>query len=147
VAYVVFRIVISFDTGWLAWDAGGPYAAGGAIVAAGLYELTPLKRRSLRRCRSPHEEATPFQTGVGHGLDCLGCSGGLMVVLFAVGVMSLAWMGVVAAAIFAEKVLPQGPRLSRGVAVALLGVWVAISPGSVPGLTEPSGSPTMEMQS
>ena len=149
VAYVVFRTVISFDTGWLAWDAGGPYAAGGAIVAAGLYELTPLKRRSLRRCRSPHEEATPFQTGVGHGLDCLGCSGGLMVVLFAVGVMSLAWMGVVAAAIFAEKVLPQGPRLSRGVAVALvvLGVWVAISPGSVPGLTEPSGSPTMEMQS
>jgi predicted metal-binding membrane protein len=149
VAYVVFRIVISFDTGWLAWDAGGPYAAGGAIVAAGLYELTPLKRRSLRRCRSPHEEATPFQTGVGHGLDCLGCSGGLMVVLFAVGVMSLAWMGVVAAAIFAEKVLPQGPRLSRGVAVALvvLGVWVAMSPGSVPGLTEPSGSPTMEMQS
>ncbi|HVD24554.1 MAG TPA: DUF2182 domain-containing protein [Gaiellaceae bacterium] len=149
VAYVVFRTVISFDTGWLAWDAGGPYAAGGAIVAAGLYELTPLKRRSLRRCRSPHEEATPFQTGVGHGLDCLGCSGGLMVVLFAVGVMSLAWMGVVAAAIFAEKVLPQGPRLSRGVAVALvvLGVWVAMSPGSVPGLTEPSGSPTMEMQS
>jgi predicted metal-binding membrane protein len=149
VAYVVFRIVISFDTDWLAWDAGGPYVAGGAIVAAGLYELTPLKRRSLRRCRSPHEEAAPFQTGVDHGLDCLGCSGGLMVVLFALGVMSVVWMGVVAVAIFAEKVLPQGPRLSRGVAVALvvLGVWVAFSPGSVPGLTEPSGSPTMEMQS
>jgi predicted metal-binding membrane protein len=149
VAYVVFRIAISFDTGWLAWNAGGPYAAGGAILAAGLYELTPLKRRSLRRCRSPHEEATPFQTGVGHGLDCVGCSGGLMVVLFALGVMSLAWMGVVAAAIFAEKVLPQGPRLSRAVAVALvvLGICVAFSPGSVPGLTEPSGSPTMEMQS
>lgn len=149
VAYVVFRIVISFDTGWLAWDAGGPYVTAVAIVAAGLYELTPLKRRSLRRCRTPHEEATPFQTGIGHGLDCVGCSGGLMVVLFALGVMSLAWMGVVAAAIFAEKVLPQGPRFSRAVAVTLvvLGVWVAFSPASVPGLTEPSGRPTMEMQS
>jgi predicted metal-binding membrane protein len=148
-AYLVFRIVVSFDTGWLAWDAGGPYAAGGAIVAAGLYELTPLKRRSLRRCRSPHEEATPFQSGVAHGLDCVGCSGGLMVVLFALGVMSLVWMGIVATAIFAEKVLPQGPRLSRAVAVALVvvGIWVAFAPGSVPALTEPGGSPSMEMRS
>jgi predicted metal-binding membrane protein len=148
-AYLAFRLVTSFDTGWLAWDAGGPYAAGGAIVAAGLYELTPLKRRSLRRCRSPHEEATPFQCGVAHGVDCVGCSAGLMVVLFTLGVMSLVWMGVVAAAVFAEKVLPQGPRLSRAVAVALLvlGLWVAMSPGSVPGLTEPVGAPSMELQS
>jgi predicted metal-binding membrane protein len=148
-AYIVFRIVVSFDTGWLAWDAGGPYAAGGALLAAGLYELTPLKRRSLRRCRGPHEEATPFQTGVAHGMDCVGCSGGLMVVLFALGVMSLVWMVVAAAAIFAEKVLPQGQRLSRAVAVALvvLGIWVAMAPGSVPGLTDPGGAPSMEMQS
>src|SRR5947199_9629508 len=54
-AYGIFRLVTSFDIGWLAWDRGGPYAAGAAITAAGLYELTLLKRVSLRRCRStPH---------------------------------------------------------------------------------------------
>jgi predicted metal-binding membrane protein len=149
-AYAVFRMITSFDTGWLAWDAGGPYVAGGAIVAAGLYELTPLKRRSLRRCRNPHDGATPFGAGVAHGVDCVGCSGGLMIVLFALGVMNVLWMAVVAAAIFAEKVLPQGQRVSRGVAVALvvLGLGVAVAPSGVPGLTEPAdGSPSMEMSS
>jgi predicted metal-binding membrane protein len=149
-AYLVFRLVTSFDTGWLAWDAAGPYVAGGAIVAAGLYELTPMKQRSLRRCRNPHDGATPFGMGVAHGVDCVGCSGGLMIVLFALGVMSLFWMAVVAAAIFAEKVLPQGRPLSRGVAVALvvLGLGVAFAPTNVPGLTEPAGgSPPMEMSS
>jgi predicted metal-binding membrane protein len=71
-----------------------------------------------------------------------------MVVLFALGVMSLLWMAVVAAAIFAEKVLPGGVRLSRAVALALvvLGIWVLTAPGSVPGLKEPGGSPAMKMQ-
>jgi len=148
VAYVVFRLVTSFDTGWLAWDEGGPYAAGGLIVAAGIYELMPLKQRSLRRCRAAHHAEGAFRSGLTHGLDCVGCSGGLMLVLFAVGVMSLFWMAIVAAAIFAEKVLPRGPALSRFVALALviLGIWVAAAPGSVPGLTDPDGSPAMEME-
>jgi predicted metal-binding membrane protein len=148
-AYGVFRLVTSFDTGWLGWDAGGPYVAGGLVVAAGLYELTPLKQRSLRRCRGPEHEAGAFRTGLLHGIDCVGCSGGLMVALFALGVMSLFWMAVVAAAIFVEKVLPRGIRLSRAVAVGLvvLGIWVAASPGSVPGLTEPGASASMEMAS
>jgi predicted metal-binding membrane protein len=147
-AYGLYRLVTSFDTGWLAWDEAGPYVAGGLIVAAGLYELTPLKQRSLRRCRSSQHADGAFRTGLMHGLDCVGCSGGLMVVLFAVGVMSLFWMAVVAAAIFAEKVLPQGFRLSRAVAPALvvLGIWVALAPSSVPGLTEPDQAPTMEME-
>ena len=61
------------------------------------------------------------------------------VILFAVGVMSLLWMAVVAAVIFAEKVLPFGGRLSAPFAVALvaLGIWVAAAPGSIPGLTQP----------
>jgi predicted metal-binding membrane protein len=67
------------------------------------------------------------------------------------GVMSLFWMAVVAAAIFAEKVLPRGPRLTPAFALALvvLGIWVAVSPGSVPGLTQPGGGemPSMEMRS
>jgi predicted metal-binding membrane protein len=147
-AYGVFRLVSSFDIGWLAWDRVGPYAAGGVIVAAGLYELTPLKRVSLRRCRSaPHGNA--FQSGLTHGFACVGCSGALMAVLFVLGAMSLFWMAVVAVLIFAEKVLPRGPRLAPVFAMALvaLGIWVAMSPTSVPGLTEPGGSPAMEMGS
>jgi len=148
VAYALYRFVTSFDTGWLAWDQGGPYTAGGLIFAAGIYELLPLKQRSLRRCRVAHHSEGAFRSGLTHGLDCVGCSGGLMLVLFAVGVMSLFWMAIVAAAIFAEKVLPRGPALSRFVALALviLGIWVAAAPGSVPGLTDPDGSPAMEME-
>jgi predicted metal-binding membrane protein len=143
-AYGLYRLVTSFDTGWLAWDAAGPYVVGGVIVAAGLYELTPLKRRSLRRCRRLRDDAGALRSGLEHGVDCVGCSGGLMLVLFAVGVMSLFWMAVIAAVIFVEKVLPQGFALTRAVAVGLvvLGLSVAVAPASVPGLTEPG----MEME-
>ena len=115
----------------------GPYVAGAVIVAAGLYELTPLKRRSLHECRTPPGSGNGFRSGLANGLDCVGASGGLMAVLVALGVMSIFWMVVVAVAIFAEKVLPQGPRLPRLVAPALvaLGIWVAVSPASVPGLS------------
>lgn len=149
VAYGLFRLVTSFDTGWLAWSEGGPYVAGGVIAAAGIYELTPLKQLCLNRCRSHHAEGPAFRSGLANGLYCVGCSGGLMAVLFALGVMSLVWMVVVAAVIFAEKVLTLGLRLSRVVAIALLalGIWVAFSPSTVPGLTEPGMAPSMEMQS
>ena len=72
-----------------------------------------------------------------------------MAVLFVLGVMSLLWMAVVAVAIFAEKVLPLGRQLTLvlAVAVVVLGIWVAVSPANVPGLTEPGGSPSMEMGS
>jgi predicted metal-binding membrane protein len=148
-AYGVFRLVTSLDPGWLAWNRSGPYAAGAVVVAAGLYELTPLKRLSLRDCRSAPHGGNAFRTGLAHGLDCVGCSGALMAVLFVLGVMSLFWMAVVAVAIFAEKVLPHGPRLAPVFAVVLvvLGTWVAVSPASVPGLTEPGGSRSMEMGS
>ena len=148
-AYGVFRLLTSFDTGWLAWDAGGPYVAGSVLVAVGLYELTPLKQISLRRCRSPEHPTSAIGSGVDHGIDCVGCSGGLMIALFVLGVMSLLWMALVAAVIFVEKVLPHGPRLSRVFAVAFvaLGIWLAASPGSVPGLIQPDGSPSMEMTS
>jgi predicted metal-binding membrane protein len=148
-AYGVFRLVSSSDIGWLAWDRGGPYAAGGMIVAAGLYELTPLKWLSLRRCRREPHGGNAFRSGLAHGLDCVGCSGALMAVLFVLGAMSLFWMAVVAVAIFAEKVLPRGPRLAPVFAVALtaLRICVALSPANVPGLTEPADSPSMEMGS
>ncbi len=148
-AYGVFRLVTSLDLGWLAWNRGGPYATGAVVVAAGLYELTPLKRMSLRRCRSAPHGTNALRGGLAHGLDCVTCSGALMALLFVLGVMSLVWMAVVAVAIFVEKVLPRGPRLAPAFAVALvaLGIWVAVSPASVPGLTQPGGSPSMEMGS
>jgi predicted metal-binding membrane protein len=68
-----------------------------------------------------------------------------MVILFALGVMSLLWMAVVAAVIFAEKVLPYGLHLSRVFALAFIafGIWVAVAPSTVPGLTEPDKAADM----
>ena len=149
VAYGIYRAVIAAGTEWLAWDRAGPYVAGAALAAAGLYELTPLKDVCLRHCRSPlhfllHDwrkgRLGAFRMGAEHGAFCVGCCWGLMLALFALGVMSLFWMAVVAAVILAEKLAPAGDRLTRLFAVALiaLGVWVAAAPASVPGLVEPN---------
>ena len=143
-AYGLYRMVTAFDTGWLAWDRAGPYVVGGTIVAAGIYELTPLKELLLGRCRRI-DPAKPgaVRAGLCNGLECVGCCFGLMAVLFAVGVMSIFWMAVVAGVIFAQKVLPFGMRFPRAVGAALvaLGIWVAVSPASVPWLTEPDHAP------
>jgi predicted metal-binding membrane protein len=156
-AYGVYRAVVSAGTGWLAWDRAGPYVAGGALVAAGLYQLSALKDVCLRHCRSPlgfllrgrlDSPARALRLGVEHGGYCIGCCSGLMLALFALGVMSLFWMAVVAAAILVEKVAPYGERLVLPIAVALvaLGIWVAAAPASVPGLTQPDrAGPSMSM--
>jgi predicted metal-binding membrane protein len=147
-AYGLYRLIDHFGAGLLDWSRGGRFVAGGAIVAAGLYELTPLKTVCLRHCRTPMQfvmhgrregQLGAVRMGVVHGAYCVGCCLGLMVVLFALGVMSLTWMAVVAALIFAQKVLPAGERLTRAFAVAFAaaGIWVAAAPGSVPGLTLP----------
>ena len=146
-AYAVYRGIRASAPDFLAWDAHGPLVAGGALVAAGLYQLAPLKDACLRHCRSPLHMSRgrrgalgAVRTGGEHGVYCIGCCTGLMIVLFALGVMSLVWMAVVAAVILAEKTLPRGDTFARLAAVALvvLGVWVAASPASVPGLTEPA---------
>ncbi len=110
-------------------------AAGPLIAAAGLYGLTPLRRACLRHCRNPmaflvrHASLGPARTGVLHGAYCVGCCGGLMVVLFAVGMMSVFWMIVVAALIAAEKLAPFGERLVTPVSVALIatGSWLVLA--------------------
>ena len=106
-----------------------------------------FKRVCLRHCRSPLHvccslaagRAGAWRMGAEHGGFCVGCCWALMLVLFAVGVMSVFWMAVVAAVVFAEKVLPAGDRLTPLLAVALvaLGVWIAVAPGGVPHLTQP----------
>ena len=156
-AYGLFRAVDSIDRGMLAWDRAGPYVAGGAIFAAGLYQLTPAKDVCLAHCRTPlhfflhgwrEGRVGALRMGLGHGLYCIGCCWGLMVVLFSLGVMSLFWMAVIAGVIFAEKVFPYGMRLTKLVAVAFvaLGIWIAASPSSVPGLNEPGSGPSMSMK-
>jgi predicted metal-binding membrane protein len=156
--YGLYRLVTAFDTGFLDWDRAGPYVAGGAIAAAGLYELTPLKRVCLRHCRSPLHfllsgwrggRVGALRMGGEHGAYCVGCCWGLMVILFALGVMSLLWMAVVASLIFAQKVLPRGDRLVLPFAAAFVafGIWIAVVPEQVPGLTRPGHAPAMHMSS
>jgi len=151
-AYAADRLVVRLAGDALAWDRAGPYVAGAAVGAAGLYQLSPLKRACLRHCRTPLHlfvhgwrpgARGAVRLGVEHGGYCVGCCWGLMLALFAVGVMSLFWMAALALVIFAEKVLPTGERVAQGVAVGLvaLGLWIAVAPGSVPHLTDPAAPP------
>ena len=147
-AYALYRGIRASAPSFLAWDERGPWVAGGALVAAGLYQLTPLKAACLRHCRSPLHfllhgrpgRLGAVRMGIEHGGYCVGCCTGLMLALFALGVMSLFWMAVVAAAILVEKALPGGEAFARLLAVVLvaLGLWVAASPASVPGLKQPT---------
>jgi predicted metal-binding membrane protein len=157
IAYAIFRAVASAHIHALGWSAQGPYIAGGAIIVAGIYQLTPLKRVCLRHCRSPMHYVLggwrpgawgAVRMGAEHGGYCVGCCWGLMLILFALGVMSILWMLVVAGIIFAEKVLPVGEGLSRVLAIGFvaLGIWVAAAPASVPGLTEPGSQAMSSMK-
>jgi predicted metal-binding membrane protein len=154
VAYGVFALgkrVLGPD---LAWHSGGRWLAGGLLAAAALYELTPLKDACLGKCRSPfgflmgvwrdgvHGAA---EMGAKHGLWCLGCCWALMVALFALGVMSIVWMAVVAALITVEKVLPWrriAVWSTTGLLLALaIGVFAA--PDAIPGFVTPGGGAMM----
>jgi predicted metal-binding membrane protein len=154
IAYGAYRVLRWAVGGSLSWHGAGPWVAGAALLAAGLYQLTPLKRVCLRHCRGPMHfilhgwrpgRLGALRMGVEHGAFCVGCCWGLMIALFALGVMSLVWMVVVAAVIFAEKLLPAGEAVARTVAVGLVvaGIWIAAAPGSVPGLVQPD-SPAAE---
>jgi len=83
----------------------GSLAAGAVAIAAGAYEFTPLKRHFRRRCRAS------AGSGFGFGLDCVGSSIGLMLMLVALGVMSVAWMSVIAVLVVAQKLLPAKAAL------------------------------------
>ncbi len=135
----------------LAWDAGGPYAAGGVILAAAVYQLTPAKDVCLRKCRGPLDFVLGYwkpgyggalRMGVEHGAWCVGCCWALMAALFALGVMSVGWMAFVAALIAVEKLLPWKAIANHGVAILLaaLAVGVAVVPERVPGLTLPDSA-------
>jgi predicted metal-binding membrane protein len=148
--YVVIEGVRALNPGLLAWNELGPYVAGGVILGAALYQLTPLKDSCLRQCRSPgmllehwrRGRVAALRMGIEHGGFCVGCCWALMAALFALGVMSISWMFIVAALIAAEKLLPWKTIANRAIAVvlAVLAVAVAFTPEDLPPLTIP-GSP------
>jgi predicted metal-binding membrane protein len=113
------------------YESHGTVVAGALTVAAGVYELTPLKHRFRRRCREP------LRSGFEFGLYCVGSSIGLMVMLLALGVMSIAWMGVVAALVLVQKLVPPRALIDAPLALTIvaLGVLVIVAPSSIPGLT------------
>jgi predicted metal-binding membrane protein len=111
----------------------GTAIAGAMTVAAGLYEFTPLKRHFRRRCRES------VRTGFQFGLSCVGSSIGLMLMLLALGVMSVTWMSVIAVLIVGQKLLPPRAPIDVPLALAIvaLGTLVLLEPSAVPGLMQP----------
>ncbi|MGH7586961.1 MAG: DUF2182 domain-containing protein [Gemmatimonadota bacterium] len=118
--------------------------AGGLLIAAGVYQLVPLKHICLRKCRSPigflleHWRdgwLGAFTMGLNHGLYCAGCCWLLFVIIVPLGVMNLAAMGAIGVLIFAEKTLPWGDWIARvaGVGLIAYGGLVLVFPGALPG--------------
>jgi predicted metal-binding membrane protein len=111
----------------------GSAGAGALVIAAGVYELTPLKRACRRRCRQSGHSGLQF------GLCCVGSSIGLMLVLLALGLMSVTWMTVITALVLVQKLLPARAAVDVPVAVAIVGfgVLIIIAPSSIPALMPP----------
>jgi predicted metal-binding membrane protein len=107
--------------------------AGALAIAAGVYELTPMKREFRRRCRAS------VRSGLEFGLYCVGSSIGLMVLLLALGAMSVTWMAAVAVVALAQKLLPPSAVVDVPLASAIvaLGIVAVIAPSAIPGLTPP----------
>jgi predicted metal-binding membrane protein len=132
----------------LSWDRGGRWAAGITVILAGVYELTPLKDVCLGKCRSPLGSLLvswrggrlgALQMGMKNGVWCVGCCWALMVSLFALGVMSIVWMSVVAGLIAGEKLIPWRRVATYGTTsiLVVLGTLLLIAPGAIPGLSTP----------
>jgi predicted metal-binding membrane protein len=153
-AYALARVGGALFGDVLTWDNSGRWIAGGTLIVAALYELTPLKDVCLGKCRSPlgfllgawrDGRTGALEMGAKNGAWCVGCCWALMASLFALGVMSIPWMAFVAALIAVEKVLPWRRVATYGTAAVLLalGVLVLAAPDAVPGLTIPGGGSTM----
>jgi predicted metal-binding membrane protein len=151
VAYVLFQLARSLDVDALSWSRGGRYAAAGVITVAAVYQLTPVKDVCLGKCRSPLAFAVgswrPGRVGaawmgIEHGAWCVGCCWALMATLFALGLMSVMWMVVIAAVIATEKLSPwkRGAYLGVALLLIVLALAVALVPERVPGLTIPASA-------
>jgi predicted metal-binding membrane protein len=142
----------------LAWGNAGRWLAGATVVVASVYELTPLKDVCLGKCRSPlgfllgswrDGLRGGLRMGAKNGAWCVGCCWALMASLFALGVMSIIWMALVAGLIAIEKTLPWRRVATYGTAAILLvlGVLILTAPHTVPWLTVPGEQPMQMMTS
>ncbi len=104
---------------WLVYQPPGAAVSGALLAGAGLYELTPLKHECRRRCRDR------VRSGAQFGVLCFGSSIGLMLVLVAVNVMSLALMVAIAAVVLAQKLFPPRPAVDLSLALAIVAVGIA----------------------
>lgn len=113
------------------WALANSVLAGVVLLAAGIYQWTPLKTACLRHCRSPLDfilfrwregRIAAYSSGAGHGLFCLGCCWMLMALLFVGGIMSVVWIGAIALLVLVEKTLPWGEHTSR-LAGGALAAW------------------------
>ena len=149
--YGLFELGTSLFGGALAWSRGGRWLAAGVLALAAVYELTPLKDVCLAKCRSPlgfllgtwrDGSLGALQMGCRHAAWCLGCCWALMAALFALGVMSITWMVLIAALIALEKTLPWRRAVTWGTAAILLTLAIAVlaAPGSIPGFVVPGAS-------
>jgi predicted metal-binding membrane protein len=156
VAFLVALGTVRAADGALRWDNAGQAIAGVTLLVAAGYELTPLKDVCLGKCRSPLGTllgswrggwAGAFRMGLGNGAWCVGCCWALMASLFALGVMSVTWMAVVAGLIAVEKTIPWRRAATYGTTMILvvLGVLMLTAPDALPGLTVPGQSPMPSM--
>jgi predicted metal-binding membrane protein len=113
----------------------GALVGGGILVAAGIFQLTPIKSACLRKCRTPigflltdwrAGRRGAFQMGLKHGYYCIGCCWPLMIVLFVGGVMSLMTITILSGIVALEKLAPRGEQIARLVGGLLIawGLWL-----------------------
>lgn len=151
VAYGLFALGRELFARDLAWHSDGRWLSAGVLALAALYQLTALKGACLAKCRRPlfvlrqswrEGGLGAVAMGVRTGGWCVGCSWALMTALFALGVMSLTWMTLVAALVALEKIgpSPRAARLATAAVLAALTFGVLAAPHDVPGLVVP-GSP------
>jgi len=155
-AFGVIELVNALAGDVLAWDRAGRWVAGTTLIVAAVYELTPLKDVCLGKCRSPlglllgswrDGAAGALRMGAKNGAWCVGCCWALMASLFALGVMSIVWMAVVAGVIAVEKTLPWRRVATYGTTALLLvlGVLLFVAPDAIPALTVPGSATMTEM--
>jgi predicted metal-binding membrane protein len=110
-------------------ESAPAWAVATVLAAAGIYQLTPLKRACLRRCRSPVDLLVRFwkpgwrgalRVGVAHGASCVGCCWALMAVLVGAGAMGLEWAAAISLAVVVEKVVPRGETVAKVLGIALI---------------------------
>lgn len=158
VAFAIAASLNSIADDVFGWDRAGRWTAGGTLVVAALYELTPLKDACLGKCRSPlgfllgswrDGPAGALRMGAKNGAWCVGCCWALMAALFALGIMSIVWMAVIAGLIAFERTIPWRRVASYGTASVLLalGLLVLAAPQALPGLTTPTSGPMGQMSS